>query len=1101
MNEFIHLHGHSTYSLRDAIGHPSEIIETAEGLGMDRIAITDHGHMNYLAPFYLTAKKKKFMPIFGIEAYYIPSIEEWKKVYDSYKKEDEPQETHNEHEGEDEDVTRKLTVDPRRDYAHMVILARNYDGLKDLFKLVYHSNVDGYYYRPRMDFDMLSKWSKNLVITSACMGGFLAKFILRNQNNPSLIVEHVTRQIQLFDEITDGHFFPEIQFNKYPEQQIVNRTLIAICKSLGHKWVATNDYHFPKKEYFIDRFILKETALFSKRDSNHKIEIPKLEESPWQGWIKSRDEMNAFAKEACPYLSDEDSKAGMDTACWIGNELIDHYEIDTQPRLYFDFKEPFEQIVKICKDKMAETGLAKDQKYVDRIVHELNVVKKIQKTTGVNMAEYFLMMKEIIDLARNGGMLVGVGRGSSAGSLICYLLGITQADPIKFDLLFERFIDPGRVEFPDIDTDFEDAQLAKDLIRDHYGERNVVNITNFGTLQLKSAIKDVSRVWGIDFDEVNRVTKVIEAEARPHVDMIDKALFTWEFDVVKKWSPTFQNFLKKYPQIEQNIDNLMGQARHIGTHAAGLCIAKDIGYKIPILRNREKIQTGYADGASTKNLASMGFIKFDILGLNTLRIIHDACREIATRKQISTDEVLGWIHPDFVDFTDQKVYQEVYHSGKFTSIFQFESDGMRKMCKTFQPRSLEELSAIISLYRPGPLGSGMHNLYLKNKNNPSGIVYKHPLLKEVLQPTWGMMIYQEQIMQICHKLGKMDMAKTNQVRKHFVKRSKESIADVEGTKKKDSQLYGEFEAGCIENGGTKEIATELWNQFREWSSYGFNRSHSICYAIVSYQTAWLRTYYPEEFVLAVLNNDMNVKNLSEIRTQGFKILPIDFKKSKSSWFWDSVEGGFRIPFKIIKGFGDSSMTDLKILQESNSFKEFLWKRKKNKSKVNRSQIESMIILGAFDCFETNRKRLQKVWAEFQVAKRLTEDGLQEIIDKLANDPEEFQVAELKSAEVELYGLTISTNIFTQVQDPILQKYTFDNWSTQKPQVFVEIQKIIKRQTKAGKTFLIINCIDAKDNSQDIKLWNSGHPKIQLGAAVLFQLSQDGTYGWSIRKVL
>lgn len=1099
-SNFVHLHGHSCYSLQDALGLPKDIIRASLDKGMNSIALTEHGHMNSFAPFYLNCKKNNFKGIYGCEFYFIDSINEWKILREDLKNQKNEKEIKEDNEAdtnaqivENEAESREIRkINPLRKYAHLLIIAQNRKGLENLFKLIYYSFYDGFYYRPRIDFELLKKYNEGLICTSACCVGPLSRLIVEYKNDPILQKQLVDKKIKEFINIFGKEkFFLELQWNRLDFQHDINKYILDAANRFDLKLISTVDYHYPKLENHIDRSILKNITGFYSKDEIIENDINKLD---CELWIKDANDIREYVKKYnIDYISDELLNESIENTVMI-SDSVDDILIDTSPKLLKLKNNSFKELIIYCKEELKLRNLELPG-YFERFIYEIEILKELEEKKGLQYADYFFLMKEIIDICRKE-MLIGCGRGSSAGSLICYLMNITSVDPLKFGLSFDRFISVDRAELPDIDTDFSNPQRAREIVIERFGEKNVAYITSYGTMQLKNCLKDICRSLGISYDESNLVTKFVDFEVKPNIKIQDKSLFTLDWETAKKHSPSVQGFLKKYPQIDGPMKTLMGTIRNVGTHAAGICIAEDVGYNMPILLNKKRIQTSYTEGVTSKQLSEMGFIKFDILGLNTLNIIDGVLKTVANGDNEKYEELLNEIHPSNIDFNDQNVYREIYHNGNFTSIFQFESGGMRKLCKKIKPINIFELSDIISIYRPGPLEAGMDSLYFENRNNPKNIIYDHPILKDILSKTYGTCLYQEQVMAICNKLGEMSIADTNAVRKYFVKRSREALADTDVLAKKGQELYEKFKTGVLKN-GSLELANKLWDQFQGWTSYGFNLAHSISYAIISYQTAYLRYKYPSEFVLSILNNDFNEKNILELMQQGFKMKGANINYSGTKFTFKNNE--FQVPFIIIKGIGEVAIEQIFKLQsfkKIESFEEFLQLKSSMKlGKINKTAIHGLIKSGAFDNIEGNRAKLFKMLEYEKLRakekKIMNKDGFVEV--------EDFSSKEKAEQEQEVLG--ISFNYLEERKkkyDVDLEYTSFDEFKMNEQNLmYLQILDIEEKKTKRGNTYFILNCCDNNMKTEKIKCWDDKQD-FRKNQWIYGYVSQDN-WGYTIKN--
>jgi DNA polymerase-3 subunit alpha len=566
-------------------------------------------------------------------------------------------------------------------------------------------------------------------------------------------------------------------------------------------------------------------------------------------------------------------------------------------------------------------------------------------------------------------MLVGPGRGSAAGSLVCYMLGITDLDPIKHNLMFERFLDPSRVELPDIDTDFEDPDRVKEILRGIFGEDNVASLSTYGTFQIKGLLKDVGRVFDIDHNEINKLNKKIEGELRVLYVNQDKSTIVIKMEDIERVSPSFQEFVKKYPIPASHLKQLYGRNRHIGTHAAGVIIGDNLPAETSIFCRRDAdtqqmiAQASFTEGIVNKNISAMGFVKFDLLGLANLRVVHHALKLISEHTGKSVEELKESIRAHNLDMNDQKVLSHVFQKGNFAGVFQFTEKGIRGVSKNIKPDCFEDVVAIAALYRPGPLGSGMHKLYGENKQKALAgeLTYEHPLLENILKRTHGCLVYQEQLMQIANLLGKMTFKDVQRIRKVLLKKDKSKSEEF--LKKENDELQGKFVAGCLENGLTKERAEQWWKDMLYFGGYGFNVAHAAAYSVTTMQNAYLATYYPLEWYSALLTKGQTSElqdYIADIKKAGVKVLPVDINKSMSA---HTVEdGSIRLSLSSVLGVGASAISKIVGNRPEGGYKtfeEFL-----DVSGATKTSIVPLIKVGAFDSINKNIRELEEIYTVF-----------------------------------------------------------------------------------------------------------------------------------------
>lgn len=839
MIKFCNLHGHSTFSVFDGFAYPDKHIDAAIKKGMYSLALTDHGNMNGLVYQVLHAKKLEkqdiiFKPIYGVEAYFIDSYKEWTDKYG---------ESAEDSDGviEDEENRRQN----KNKYAHLVLLAKNQNGYNNLCKLVSASHGKSFYRKPRIDYDLLKEHSEDIVCTSACLAGPLAKIMWDNIDGEEEYFSKIEEKVKTFVEIFGSNFYLELQWNAIPEQHVINKILIEIAQKLNIKLVSTCDAHYPEREDWEAREIYKKLGWLSSGitpDWAKDLSVNK-DELLYELYIKNGDEMfeeyKRYSQIAEQEYDDDIILQSIENTFEISEEIERFFPESSAKFPTFILKDGevnSEKLSKLCNDEMVARGLDKDPIYVERLRVELETI------ISRNFCEYFLTMKEISDFAQNH-YLTGPGRGSAAGSLIAYLLKITQVDPIKDELLFSRFLRKDAEGYPDIDYDVSDRDGLVTNLMSKWGENCVVPITNWNTLSIKSLTKDLAKLLNVDFQEVNEVTRVMDDEAvaaAKNANDIKSGVYTPTVDEYIQFSKSFSDFLEKYPQIEQYLKLLEGQIRSQSRHAGGILVVDKINEKIPLIRskvNKEEkekriannlqpyiYQTPWTEGQNVRHLEPMGFIKFDVLGLKTLSIIENTIRLILYKNkgtEPSFEDIKDFynlkLHPDNLDKDNLDIMKSIYWEGKWAGIFQFTEEGVQKFCMEVKPKSIADLSVITAIYRPGPLGAGVVEKYLQAKNRPKKIKYDHPYVEEVTKSTYGFLIFQEQISMLAHKLGKnISQDEAELLRKVLTKKGtgKDEVKD---------KLKIKFVDGCIENNLSEEKAEEIWNTFELFAGYGFNK--------------------------------------------------------------------------------------------------------------------------------------------------------------------------------------------------------------------------------------------------------------------------------------
>lgn len=892
---FTHLHVHTEYSLLDGSSKISELPARAKELGMDSIAITDHGVMYGVIDFYRSARAAGIKPIIGCEVYVAPGTR-----FDK-----EP--------GVSEDR-----------YYHLVLLAENNTGYANLMKIVSKGFIDGFYYKPRVDYEVLKQYHEGVIALSACLAGEVARYLSRNFYEEAC--KAATRYRDIFGE---NNFFLELQDHGIPEQQLVNQNLVRMSKELGIPLVATNDIHYTYAEDAPAHDILLCIQTGKKISDENRMRY-----EGGQYYCKSPQEMAAlfpYAPEAIENTHKIAERCNVEIE--FGVTKLPKYEVPEG----FD---SWAYLNHLCSDGLMKRYGDRAEELRPRLDYELGVIK----TMGY--VDYFLIVWDFINYAKSNGIPVGPGRGSAAGSIVAYCLAITDIDPIKYNLIFERFLNPERVSMPDIDVDFcyERRQEVIDYVVRKYGTDRVVQIVTFGTLAAKGVIRDVGRVLDMPYAQVDSIAKMIPNDLGM---TIDKAL-----DVNKELKSVYEND----PEIHHLIDmckRLEGLPRHTSMHAAGVVISqKSVDEYVPLSRG--------ADGSvvtqfTMTTLEELGLLKMDFLGLRTLTVIQDAVNIIS--KSSGTK-----LNMSAIDYNDKKVL-DLIGTGKTDGIFQLESPGMKNFMKELKPQSLEDIIAGISLYRPGPMD--FIPKYIQGKNNSDTIVYDCPQLEEILAPTYGCIVYQEQVMQIVRDLAGYTWGRSDLVRRAM---SKKKTAVME--KERQNFVYGNPEEnvpGCVANGIPEDVAMKIYDAMIDFAKYAFNKSHAACYAVVSYQTAYLKCYYPVEYMAALMTSIMDNSSkvawyIQTCRTMGMQILPPDINEGEGAF--SVKDGAIRYGLSAIKNLGRPVIEAIVNERESNgkysNLKDFV--SRLTGKEVNKRTVENLIKAGAFDSFGANRRQMMLVYA-------------------------------------------------------------------------------------------------------------------------------------------
>lgn len=755
MLKFFNLHGHSGKSLYDSIGTPEDIanwcIKNA-GDSSGGFTISDHGNLSACGD--IAAAQKKFKDkikiFYGTESYFLPSLQDWatlKQQREEAKQEEKEIET-SDLVIENEAESKGKYFDPLNRRNHLVLVAQNQIGLKNLFRLISRSYKEGFYRKPRIDFEMLKKYNEGLIASSACCAGIPGFFSSQFEEDKEVFEGYNKDLFPLMELFGKDRFFLELQFNKLPVQQLVNKHLIEYAKRTGYNLIVTADSHYPSPDMWRDREIYRLLGhQMQKKSTDMSILDKTIDELECELYLKNGDQIfqtykKTFGKQ---FSDDQLIIEAIERTYDIAHNFIEDVHPDDTIKLPKTFqvsdkiKTAFDQLKSYCLEGLKKRGLT-SQEYIDRTAYELKIIKKL------GFEEYFLTVREILNVLRKH-MLSGTARGSSAGSIVSYLLDICFVDPIKNGLLFERFLSPSRKEFPDIDNDLAEKDKALEIIQEHFGQENVLAVSNYNRLQLKSLIKDISRLYGIDFQEVNTVTKIIEDEAKPKIMYEidhDQKLYQLTFEKAKQYSPTFTKFIEKYPDVGKHIENLYQEIKAISRHASGIIIVPNADECLPIIKIRGVYQSPITEGITAQHLKYFGLVKIDILALATLRVIQKCIEEILKAQGVTKptmDDVWMFynnnLHPDVLNPEDPKIFDKVYYKGNFLGIFQFAEKNVQKFCKKAKPANIKEIAVITSIYRPGPLKGKADKRYLKFKK--SELEKEHLILQDILKESRGLL--------------------------------------------------------------------------------------------------------------------------------------------------------------------------------------------------------------------------------------------------------------------------------------------------------------------------------------------------------------------------
>ncbi|NLL73174.1 MAG: DNA polymerase III subunit alpha [Clostridiales bacterium] len=975
---FTHLHLHTEYSLLDGSGKIMELVLRAKELGMDSLAITDHGVMYGVIDFYKACLSQDIKPIIGCEVYVAPSS----------RLDREP--------GASEDR-----------YYHLVLLAENNIGYRNLMKIVSRGFIDGFYYKPRIDKEVLKEYGEGIIALSACLGGEVAMNLRRG-----FYEEAKKAALSYSDIFGENNFFLELQDHGIHEQKTVNQGLIRMSQETGLKLVATNDVHYAYKEDADSHDVLLCIQTQKKVTDENRMRY-----DGGQYYLKSPQEMFEifpYAREAVENTYEIAKRCNVTIT--FGEYKLPVYPV---PKPYTSF----EYLSMLCREGMKERYGELTNELLDRLDYELKTIN------DMGFVDYFLIVWDFIKYARDNNIMVGPGRGSAAGSIVSYTLRITNIDPIKYNLLFERFLNPERVSMPDIDIDFcyERRQEVIDYVTDKYGKDKVAQIITFGTMAARAVIRDVGRALDMPYSQVDTVAKMIPNEIGI---TIEKAL---------KMNQDLSNLYGGDEDVKRLIDmskKLEGLPRHSSMHAAGVVISDDslVEY-VPLSRaSDDSITTEF----TMNTLEELGLLKMDFLGLRTLTVIQNAV-ELINRDKIPADR----LEIDKIDYADSKVY-DLIGTGKTEGVFQLESSGMKAFMKELKPHSFEDIIAGISLYRPGPMD--FIPKYIKGKNEPGSISYECPELEHILAPTYGCIVYQEQVMQIVRDLAGYSYGRSDLVRRAMSKKKEDVMI-----KERQTFLYGNQEEnipGCVKNGISEDVANHIFDEMLDFAKYAFNKSHAAAYALIAYQTAYLKCYYPVEFMAALMTSVIDnpgkvAQYIYNCRQMNIDILPPDINEGDS--VFTVHNGAIRYALSAIKGIGKPVIVSLVTEREAagpfNSLKDFA--SRLSGKEVNKRTIESFIKAGAFSNIHNNRRQLMMSYV--QILDRVAEEkkkhltgqmnlfdfaGEEDRKDYEVNYPDvdEYTKEEILAFEKEVLGIYVSGHPLEDYKEKIqknVSSYSYD----------------------------------------------------------------------------
>jgi DNA polymerase-3 subunit alpha len=1126
---FVGLHAHSVAgSIFDALGYPQEHMDFAYENGMDALALTDHGNMNGLPHQVLHAKKMKsegrnFKPIFGVEAYFLPSIEDWKKDYEAAKEDKKKKKTLSKDVTattvEDEDASKKAVRNILNRRRHLILLAQDQEGLSNLFSLISESFGPGNYYRyPRVDYKLLKKYSKGVIGASACLGGVYAGNYWENrEKGKEAVLEAMRETTRQMVDIFGDRWYGELQWNNVPEQHDLNKYIIQMHEEFGISLISTSDSHYPNPDAWKDRELYKRLGWLGKSKPAYETnELPDgVEEIGYELYPRNGDQMwEAYKKYSaeCGHTYDDDLvMESITNTHMIAHQRIADFLPDTEVRLP-DFVIPAGEtadsaLEKFCMEGLRLKNLHTDSEYTDRLRQELEVI------TDRGFSKYFLTMDQICQKA-NEQMLAGPGRGSAAGSLVAYALDITQVDPLKYDLQFSRFMRADATDYPDIDYDVADSMVLKEILIKEWGEDKVAPISNWNTLQLKSLIKDISKFYGIEFKEVNTVTSAMMGEALGPAKKkhgITTGMYTPTFEDTMEFSDTLKKFLAKYPHVKTHVEMLYGQVRSCSRHAGGVVIGENLNKRMPLINSGGVRQTPWSEGQNVRHLEPMGFIKFDVLGLSTLKMIEGAIKHILKRKHgvenPNFKDVKAFydkhLHPDVIDFNDQKIYENIFHAGKWAGVFQFTETGAQRFCQQVKPTNLIDLAAITSIYRPGPLGAGVHNDYVEARENPQRLKFLNDEHRAITQETYGYLIFQEQIAALAHKLGKdITLDEGNMLRKVLTKKGTGKEAKVKNA------LREKFIKGIVEKGMKKGTGERMWDTFEYFSGYGFNKSHAVSYCIISYQCAWLLNYHRSEWMAAFLDKEpesRKEKAINIAKAAGFDIKEIDV--NSSGRVWEISEDGQTLiqPLSSIKGLGDAAIDQIEAHRPFRKIEDFLFSEEIVYSKLNKKALDVLCRAGAMQSLVDDRFTGGKhFWSAVCVDRPRKLKNLEENIE-IYKPEGDFSDEEKIGYLVELTGVfpfnrVMKPEVYQQLNQIFIPPIA--NYDPELSDcVWFIPRKVVPKKTKTGKDYWILEVIDDTNTLTKIRVWGvQPYDKIFVNKPYLAKLEHNDKWGFSTRSL-
>jgi len=1145
---------------------------------MDAWSITNHGNANshaHARKEYEKRRKKgqKFRQLYGVEFYFVPSLTQWRLDYEAHKAQKaaaKAKTSNEEEEGhviESEEETRSSGKPDWQRYYHLVVLAKNQEGLHNIYRLVKKSFKHGFYRFPRIDYDMLKEHSEGLIVSTACVGGAASGLIYKefpdkkfDELHPDLLtgqaaVNVMNRLENMTDRFVDAvgqeNFFLEMQFNSLPAQHLTNAALIKLAEKTSIPLVATADSHYPAPELWQARELYRRLGWKRKDDEglpkkeDLKCELyPKNAQQMWDEYLAHKDKYPFYeGTEAIV----RDSIERTHDICW---DMCSDTWIDTEAKLpNFSTKEEsaFNQLAKLVKEGLIKEGFAKNAEYIKRAHYELSDIKHL------GFENYFLVMYQVFNLAAKS-TLFGCGRGSGAGSLVNYLLGVTQVDPLKYGLLWERFLGRHRTSWPDIDSDVGDRDVLINAARELYGNDAVIPVSNFNTLKLKSLLKDISSFYDIPASEVFDLTRGLQEEVMPQAkdSNTEKSVFVLKHADCMKYSKKYRAFMDEYPEVKQHIAALFMQNKSLGRHAGGVIIAppEQLERTMPIISVRGELQTPWTEGMNFRNLEDNGFIKFDFLGLTLMEDVRNCIRRILIKEgnpKPTFDEVKAYFDKHLNcrtnDPDDLHVFKTAYHQQDFApGLFQFTAEGAREFCRQVKPTDATELGAITAIYRPGPLQANVHTDYVATKKQlleGVAITYDHPIIEKILSPTLGYISFQEQFMLLAQELAGFSPAESDKLRKTLVKKSLDTMG-----KKGDERAAArdQFVKGAKKLHDIPEhISEELWKKIEFFSVYGFNKSHAIAYAIDSYFGAWLFTYHPEQWIATILQSENNSptglsKAIVELKRLGYEIAPIDINHSGFEWEYSYEINAFVPPLSSIKRVGKTAAAEILESRPFKSLEDLLFddQGKWYHSKMNKGSFDSLCKIEAFNSlaefkdgtFENHRQLhalLMDNWNVLRKGKKgksaagikrdikngkAVPDILPDLIKSVEFD-EDWTRTEKITFNADLRSAISNEQLFPEgflerLEEKDIPPLTEIPGGVEAVAWFL-CREVQVKKTKNGKTYHRIRAQDGDNNLVWLKVWGNLKEEIPRFSVWMCQAKGDDKWGpsttaWKIRPL-